>query len=173
MKENKGLKIALIIIGVIFLAVLIVAGYVFFTNRSSEQPSMVTVTFLGENDEVLKTEEILKGTTVEQWDPYSTEGFIGWFTDNNEVFDFNTEIQNDLTLHAKWSTVEDITTHLVTFLVDDEFYQSLLVPENETAPEPEAPLKEGYTFVGWYENDTLFDFNTPITSSHTLVVRFQ
>ena len=127
----------------------------------------------GENDEVLKTEEILKGTTVEQWDPYSTEGFIGWFTDNNEVFDFNTEIQNDLTLHAKWSTVEDITTHLVTFLVDDEFYQSLLVPENETAPEPEAPLKEGYTFVGWYENDTLFDFNTPITSSHTLVARFQ
>ena len=173
MKENKGLKIALIIIGVIFLAVLIVAGYVFFTNRSSEQPSMVTVTFLGENDEVLKTEEILKGTTVEQWDPYSTEGFIGWFTDNNEVFDFNTEIQNDLTFHAKWSTVEDITTHLVTFLVDDEFYQSLLVPENETAPEPEAPLKEGYTFVGWYENDTLFDFNTPITSSHTLVARFQ
>lgn len=173
MKVNKGLKIALIIIGVIFLAVLIVAGYVFFTNRSSEQPSMVTVTFLGENDEVLKTEEILKGTTVEQWDPYSTEGFIGWFTDNNEVFDFNTEIQNDLTLRAKWSTVEDITTHLVTFLVDDEFYQSLLVPENETAPEPEAPLKEGYTFVGWYENDTLFDFNTPITSSHTLVARFQ
>ena len=134
---------------------------------------MVTVTFLGENDEVLKTEEILKGTTVEQWDPYSTEGFIGWFTDNNEVFDFNTEIQNDLTLRAKWSTVEDIMTHLVTFLVDDEFYQSLLVPENETAPEPEAPLKEGYTFVGWYENDTLFDFNTPITSSHTLVARFQ
>lgn len=173
MKENKGLKIALIIIGVIFLAVLIVAGYVFFTNRSSEQPSMVTVTFLGENDEVLKTEEILKGTTVEQWDPYSTEGFIGWFTDNNEVFDFNTEIQNDLTLRAKWSTVEDITTHLVTFLVDDEFYQSLLVPENETAPEPEVPVKEGYTFVGWYENDTLFDFNTPITSSHTLVARFQ
>ena len=173
MKENKGLKIALIIIGVIFLAVLIVAGYVFFTNRSSEQSSMVTVTFLGENDEVLKTEEILKGTTVEQWDPYSTEGFIGWFTDNNEVFDFNTEIQNDLTLRAKWSTVEDIMTHLVTFLVDDEFYQSLLVPENDTAPEPEVPVKEGYTFVGWYENDTLFDFNTPITSPHTLVARFQ
>ena len=61
----------------------------------------------------------------------------------------------------------------MTFLVDDEFYQSLLVPENETAPEPEVPLKEGYTFVGWYENDTLFDFNTPITSSHTLVARFQ
>lgn len=172
MKKRKELKIALIVI-VILAAVLIILGYMYFRTRSSSQPSFVTVTFLGENQEVLKTEEIKKDTLVEQWDPENTEGFIGWFTNNDEVFDFNTEIHNDLTLQAKWSTIEDITTSLVTFLVDDEFYESLLVPENDTMMEPEAPVKEGYTFVGWYENDTLFDFNTPVISSHTLVARFQ
>lgn len=173
MKKNKWLKVFLILIGVIFFVIFIFIGYIFFSSNLSEQSSTITVTFLGENGAVLKTVEMEKGSIVEQWDPENTEGFIGWFTDNNEVFDFHTEVTNDIVLRAKWSTVEDVTTYFVTFLVDDEFYESSLVPENDTILEPEAPEKEGYTFVGWYEKEELFDFATPITKDHTLVAKFQ
>ena len=113
--------------------------------------------------------EIEKGSLLEQWDPENTENFIGWFTENGLPFDFTSKVKNDMTLYAKYSSPEDDIVYItMTFLVDGEFFESLGVPENETAPEPEAPVKEGYTFVGWYENDTLFDFSKPITEEHTL-----
>ena len=46
--------------------------------------------------------------------------------------------------------------------------------ENKKATEPTAPKKEGYTFLGWYLNDTKFDFNnTKITKNITLIAKWK
>lgn len=169
---NKKISKKTIIITAIILliiAILIVAALVFLKNNQRNSPRTVTITFISETNEVLKTTKIEKGSLLEQWDPENTERFIGWFTENGIPFDFESEVNNDMTLYAKYSSPEDDIVYItMTFLVDGEFFESLGVPENETAPEPEAPVKEGYTFVGWYENDTLFDFSKPITEEHTL-----
>ena len=174
MKENKSLKITLIIALGLFLITVGLIVWTIVKNIGGTESEILTVNFIGENNEILKVETVEKGSLLEQWDPENTIGFEGWFLENGEIFDFNSSIEKDTTLYARWGEYEETETNLVLFLVDDEAYQSLEVPVGVTIDEePEAPVKEGYTFVGWYENDTLFDFNTPITSPHTLVARFQ
>ena len=46
------------------------------------------------------------------------------------------------------------------------------VKKNETASRPENPTKEGFTFVDWYLDDEVFDFNTPITKNITLTAKW-
>ncbi len=43
---------------------------------------------------------------------------------------------------------------------------------NKTVAEPPKPVKEGYRFVGWYLNDELYDFSTPVTSNLCLVAKW-
>ena len=169
MKKQTSKKTLIIIGAVIILLIAGICAGIFLKNNQESTTKTITVTFVSENDEILKTEERERGSLLEQWDPENTERFIGWFTENGIPFDFESEVNNDMTLYAKYSSPEDDIVYItMTFLVDGEFFESLGVPENDTAPEPEAPVKEGYTFVGWYENDTLFDFSKPITEEHTL-----
>lgn len=46
------------------------------------------------------------------------------------------------------------------------------VASGNTADEPTAPTKTGYTFDGWYDGDTKFDFTTPITEDTTLTAKW-
>ena len=39
--------------------------------------------------------------------------------------------------------------------------------------EPAAPTKSGYTFIGWYLDDTLYNFNTPVTAPLTLTAKWE
>lgn len=169
MKKQTSKKTLIIIGAVIILLIAGICTGIFIKNNQESTTKTITVTFVSENDEILKTEEIERGSLLEQWDPENTERFIGWYTEDDIPFDFESEVNKDITLYARYSSPEDDIVYItMTFLVDGEFFESLGVPENDTAPEPEAPVKEGYTFVGWYENDTLFDFSKPITEEHTL-----
>lgn len=49
---------------------------------------------------------------------------------------------------------------------------ALKVNSNGTIEKPSDPVKEGYTFGGWYYNDEEFDFNTKITSDIVLEARW-
>ena len=46
------------------------------------------------------------------------------------------------------------------------------VPYQEKATEPEKPVKNGYTFGGWTLNDTVYNFNTPVTADITLIAKW-
>ena len=94
--------------------------------------------------------------------------FEGWYL-NNEIFDFNTPITSDITLIAKW-----INRYVVSFDTDGG---SLITPryvnENQLVSQPVSPTKENAIFEGWYLNNEIFDFNTPITSNITLVAKWK
>ncbi len=47
------------------------------------------------------------------------------------------------------------------------------VKNGQTATKPADPTKEGYKFGGWYDGDTKFDFDTPITKDTTLTAQWQ
>ncbi len=49
------------------------------------------------------------------------------------------------------------------------------VKSGECAAEPQAPVKEGYTFLGWYLDgaDTPYDFDAAVDSDLTLIARFE
>ena len=94
--------------------------------------------------------------------------FIGWYN-GDTLFDFNTPIDQDYTLTAKFEK----SSFQVQFVVDDTIVQTIKANRNETITKITNPKKEGYTFVGWYVGDTLFDFNTPIDQDYTLTALFK
>ena len=81
-----------------------------------------------------------------------------------------------LTAVAALSSCGEETKVTVTFAGEDI---SLPAPQTvvsgERATAPQAPEREGYTFLGWFADgaDAAFDFNTPITADITLTARFE
>jgi uncharacterized repeat protein (TIGR02543 family) len=65
-------------------------------------------------------------------------------------------------------------SELVTFNNDGNISNSL-VKTNTSLSQPANPTKTGYTFDGWYLEDTfvtLYNFSTPVTSDLTLYAKF-
>lgn len=51
--------------------------------------------------------------------------------------------------------------------------QAQRVKKGEKATKPEDPILMGYTFLGWYLDDSLYDFETPITKDITLTGKWE
>lgn len=53
----------------------------------------------------------------------------------------------------------------------DHVYKTILAPANEFATAPEAPTREGYTFIGWYEKANytdIYNFDLLVTENANL-----
>ncbi len=104
--------------------------------------------------------------------------FSGWNTEqtvNQAVYQASDQITmgtSDVTLYAQWS----INNYTVSFDSNGGSKAAgQTVEYNSTATEPADPAKEGYTFAGWYTDNTYssaFDFNTAITEDITLYAKW-
>ena len=94
--------------------------------------------------------------------------FAGWYL-GDELFDFDTKISGDIVLHAKW---EGIGKNKITFDFNDGKNKSTLEVEGSVR-KPGDPLREGYKFIGWYNGNKLFDFDSEITEDITLVAKWE
>lgn len=94
--------------------------------------------------------------------------FRGWYTDltYSTLYNFNTPVNQDITLYAKWE--KNDLHHNITYIV-------LGNPDDNNATNPNKyeegvdttltiknPTKQGYTFSGWYENQELT--GNPVTT---------
>ena len=61
----------------------------------------------------------------------------------------------------------------VTFLSDGESAAPPQIRANTPADRPADPTKEGYTFIGWYNGESEWDFETPVTADLTLTAKWQ
>ena len=100
--------------------------------------------------------------------------FVGWYQDTSltNEFNVNTSITKDITLYAKW----EINVYKVSFETNSSTVISdLTVVYNNKVNLPQTPTKEGYSFVGWYQDKDLtveFDKDTLITSNITLYAKW-
>ena len=109
--------------------------------------------------------------------PPIVEGFTfdGWYADNKYTteFDFNTQITGNTTVYAKW-TAKDYEVSFITEHGKTPTSQN--VKYNGTATNPGELTEDGYTFIGWYTDDTYdteFDFTKPITSNTTVYAKWE
>ena len=103
--------------------------------------------------------------------------FEGWYNEAEctNLFDFETPIEENITLYAKWAENPEVYT--VTFEPNggSEVPQQR-VNGGDTIEKPEDPTKTGYNCAGWYtdaECTTLFDFNAGITGDTTLYAKWR
>ena len=143
-------------------------------NEETPETQTYTITFI--NDDATNTITINENNKISKPNDPIKEGysFIGWYL-NDTLFDFNTLITSNITLTAKYQkNTSPVTSYSVTFVNDNgEDNNVISINENNKISKPNDPIKEGYSFIGWYLNDTLFDFNTLITSNITLTAKYQ
>mgnify|MGYP003273357960 CR=1 FL=1 len=124
-----------------------------------------TVTKFIDNDKNSKFTELVPEPTKENYT------FAGWYN-GDEKFDFTTVPTGDVTLTAKW-TANDYYVSFVTEHGDPPTSQN--VKYNGTAKDPGKLTEEGYTFIGWYTDDTYateFDFTQPIKRNTTVYAKW-
>lgn len=70
-------------------------------------------------------------------------------------------------------TGEVTGAYTVTFLSDGEHTAPPQIRANAPADRPADPTKEGYTFIGWYNGESEWNFETPVTADLTLTAKWQ
>ena len=131
------------------------------------------VTFMA-NDDVYDSQEVFEGYYASKPEdpeiPSGYNAFVGWYL-NDEEFDFNTKINSDLILQARFALLDEFN---VTFMKGENVYEEQIILDGHTATKPTDPLiPSGYdVFIGWYLNDEEFDFSTIIDEDITLYAKF-
>lgn len=64
-----------------------------------------------------------------------------------------------------------IQGHEVTYMDGEDVYAMQVV--NGKASAPDTPVKSGYRFVGWYNGNAKWDFDTPVTENLTLTAKWE
>ena len=88
--------------------------------------------------------------------------FLGWYN-GNEEWNFDTDtVMNDMTLTAKWNTT-------ITVAFDSNgggARDSVLLDTPGLITEPFSPSREGQKFLGWYNGEVLWNFETDVASEN-------
>lgn len=101
--------------------------------------------------------------------------FEGWYLDAEyeSIAIAGSTLTNDIVLYAKWTQ----NTYLVCFQTDGgSLVMNQTILYGQKASIPNLPVKEGYIFIGWYQdiNKTiLYDFDLSITSDRTLYAKWK
>lgn len=140
--------------------------------------AQLEATFNPDNGESISPQTIDRGKNFTEPAAPSKENhtFAGWYN-GDEKFDFDadtTNAPNVLELVAKWEkskyTVKFVSDH-GSFADQTIEYGKLIETDKLTIPEV-----EGYTFDGWYADDTYstkFDFSTPITGDTKVYAKWE
>ena len=130
----------------------------------------VTIKFDSVGGDKVASQKVEKGGKATAPKAISKRGYIfdGWYL-NDKKYDFNTEVNKNITLKAKWKEDSSIPKYTVKFDSDKgSSVSSQKVIEKDKATVPKTPTKSGYKFVEWQLNGKKYDFNTPVTKDITL-----
>ena len=180
-------RIKKVLITVVAVSSMLMSGTVsaFATNEvgsdSVNRALVHTVTFDTDGGNILKPVEVEHAFRLQKPNDPIKEGytFKGWYKEGwSTPFGFSYEtIMSDITLVAKWEKNPDKIYRTVTFDTDGGSVVDPVEVEHAFRLErPEDPIKEGYTFVGWYREDWAIPFGfsyETIMSDITLVAKWE
>lgn len=127
------------------------------------------VTFiLGDGREPVSA-EVEEGVALWEPQPISDElVFAGWFYDAEFTRPhLKTGVTADTTLYARFI---ESGVNTVTFVYGGDRPDATVIADG-TVPEPMAPTREGFVFLGWTTpSGDPYDFEAPLTAPHTVIV---
>ena len=140
--------------------------------KKKKNDTIYRVSFIVDG-QVQETKQVIENEYVVASSSPSKEGyeFVKWTLDGRRVTGIKEGKTGDFHFVAEW---KKIVQHTITFNSDGGTdVESQTVTEGERVSEPAAPTKEGYTFIGWYDGDTKFDFTTRIAKDYTLTAKYE
>lgn len=133
---------------------------------------MLTISFDLKGGSGISKTKVEAGTALTKPDIPTKLGynFVGWYY-LGKVYNFNSLVEKDMTLTAKWQAIEYVTVRYKTnggTLINSE-----TIIKGETASIPEEPIKEGHKFLYWQYNGIEYDFNLPVEETIELIAVYQ
>ena len=97
--------------------------------------------------------------------------FNGKVTNKNDISDSPEETPAKIS--GGTFNGEVIGAYTVTFQSEGGSEVASQIRANTPAARPADPTKEGYTFIGWYNGESEWDFETPVTTGLILTAKWQ
>lgn len=145
-----------------------------------DQIPTYTVTFDSREGSPVDQRIVAHGEKIPEPEAPQRSGYIftGWYGDAalENIWNFDTgTVTVDMTLYASW---QEAPTYTVTFdSREGSPVDQRIVVLGEKVPEPEAPHRDMYIFMGWYGDaalENIWDFNTgTVTMDMTLYASWQ
>ena len=164
--------------------------------KAKWSPIYYTVSFYSDDGSYLSSQSIQANTRVTKPEDPEKEGyeFIGWYIGESS-YDFSTPVTYSFWIEAKWKNItstDDQKDDQTEDQTDDQtdpqnidspantFFTvtfnsngisntpSQTIKSGEKATKPVNPIKDGYTFMGWYLGQSLYDFSSAVTSDIVL-----
>jgi len=148
-------------------------------NKVVEEDKKYTVSFDSNGGSKVNSQTVLEGQNANKPKDPNRDCylFVGWYTNKKltNKYDFSTPVTEDITLYAKWKYDEKCNLkYTVSFDSNGgSKVNSQTVLEGEKAFSPNNPVRNGYTFLGWYLNGNIFNFNTRIYNNITLEAKWE
>jgi len=130
-------------------------------------------------------QSVLKGEVPIEPDAPVLKGytFAGWYLDEDltEPYYFSKPLNERTTLYAKWEENPEEENQQDTYTVsfhykDGRAVEYQMVEKGNIVKRPEDPVKEGYTFVGWYSDYKCtkeYDFSKPVKSDFSIYAKWE
>lgn len=159
----------IIVIGVVLIIACLVAYFIFANKK-------YTITFDSDGGSVVEKQIVKRGEKVNKPTDPTRDGyiFIEWDL-GSSIYDFSAKVTRNLILKAVWKEQEGgKVTYVVNFNTDGgNSVSNQIINKDGTIIKPQDPVRDGYKFLGWYSNNVLFDFNTPITKNLELIAKWE
>jgi uncharacterized repeat protein (TIGR02543 family) len=159
----------IIVIGVVLIIACLVAYFIFANKK-------YTITFDSDGGSVVEKQIVKRGEKVNKPTDPTRDGyiFIEWDL-GSSIYDFSAKVTRNLILKAVWKEQEGgKVTYVVNFNTDGgNSVSNQIINKDKTIIKPQDPVRDGYKFLGWYSNNVLFDFNTPVTTNLELVAKWE
>lgn len=165
-KILNGLGVFGSIILMIVLVMLLIILFLIFGRKGN-----YTITFDTNGGTEITDIEVKNGEIVKLPEAPTKDGykFIGWTNEDGKVITKGTTLTKDITLKAEWVS-NDVKTNTLEFNTDGgNEIDSIIIEEGHIILLPIEPIKEGYIFVCWLdENDNYITEDTVVTSNIVL-----
>ena len=142
------------------------------TLKASWEPEVYNVTFDADGGSAVDAQQVEYNTKATKPADPTKVGytFKGWFNGEKE-YDFTAPVTGDLSLKAKW----EIITYNVMFDRNNgtASVSNVTVEHGKTVAAPTDVERTGYTFLGWYNGEDKYNFNTPVTGDLSLTAKWE
>lgn len=136
-----------------------------------------TVTFDSKGGSAVDSQTVKDNSSASRPADPTRNGYTldGWFSDESfqMTYDFSSPVHSDLTLYAKWTAI----TYTVSFNSEGgTSIESQAVVYQNAAVKPADPVRSGYSFKGWYLNESYgasYDFSNKVTADVVLYAKWE